>query len=115
MLQAALSSVPRSGGAHIDGGRAEVAIAAAAIAASNLVGGEEFQSEVWGPEGDMPPVPQDVIRLAAEVIDLLLNGDNDVKDDWSGDPGGAEWFAMMRRLHRVLAGGDSATPADQLW
>jgi hypothetical protein len=88
---------------YVDGDRAQVALAAAALVARDLPGGAEFQSRHYGPVNRIPPVPESLIPLAAEVVDCLLNGENDVKVDWirSGEPD--KWFAVTRRLRAVLA------------
>jgi hypothetical protein len=92
MLYAALAAVDSSG-SHVDATRAEVALAAAALVARNLTGGDEFQSPHYGPVKQIPPIPEILIPLAVDVIDCLLNGENDLKDNWSKSPEGAKWFS----------------------
>lgn len=113
MLHAALAAVGRCGG-DIDGSRAEVALAAAAVVARDLPGGAEFQSRYFGPRNRIPPILADLISLATGVADRLVNGENDVKDYWNESGKAARWLAMMRRLRTVLAGDPSST-MDPLW
>lgn len=98
----------------IDGARAEVAVAAAALASCNLVGGEEFQSEHYGPLKHLPPMPKDLIAVAADVVKSIIDGENDVKEYWSGTPDLDNWLAVMKRLRTVLAG-DSPGATEPLW
>jgi hypothetical protein len=109
MIRDALTAVG-SRDSYVDADRAEPALAAAALVARDLPGGEEFQSRYYGPENRIPQIPGSLIPLAAEVVDTLLNGENDVKVDWSesGEPG--KWFAATRRLHAVLAARSAAAP-----
>jgi hypothetical protein len=90
---------------YVDAERAQAALAAAALIARNLPGGEEFQSRSYGPDNRIPPIPENLIPLAAEVVDCLLNGENDVKVDLSASGKADKWFAATRRMRAVLAGG----------
>ncbi len=109
MIHDALAAV---GGrdSYVDAGRAEPALVAAALVARNLPGGEEFQSQHYGPANRIPPIPDNLIPLAAEVVDCLLNGENDVKVDLSASGKADEWLAATRRLHAVLAARSAAAP-----
>ncbi|MFJ2435290.1 DUF4259 domain-containing protein [Streptomyces anulatus] len=101
-IQAALASVAVDVSPHIDGGRAELAIAAAALTVRGVEGGDEFQSATWGPNGEIPQIPKELVALALEAISRLLVTSNDLRDDWGVEEGGAEWLAMLRRLKVVL-------------
>ncbi|MGW2266312.1 DUF4259 domain-containing protein [Streptomyces koyangensis] len=101
-IRAALASVAGDGSPHIDGGRAELAIAAAALTVRGVQGCDEFQSVAWGPNGEIPQIPKELVSLALEAISRLLVTSNDLGDDWSVEEEGAEWFAMLRRLKVVL-------------
>lgn len=113
LLRAALSAVAASDG-HVDAGRAEVAIAAAAVVARGFPDGEQFQSAVCGPTQNIPPVSSDFVTLAARAVDRLLDGDNDLSDDWSGEAEGEHWNGTLQRLSRVLSGEQTDSP-DKLW
>jgi|SRR5579859_4193430 len=113
MLHTALTAVD-TGGDYVDGARAEVALAAVALIARDLNGGAEFQSQHYGPAGHLPPIPKNLISLAVDVVDCLLNGENDVKRYWSESSEGDNWFAAMRRL-RVVLDGDPSSNMDPLW
>ncbi|WP_406841900.1 DUF4259 domain-containing protein (plasmid) [Streptomyces sp. AHU1] len=102
VIQEALASVAGDGSQHIDGGRAELAIAAAALTVREVEGGDEFQSATWGPNGEIPQIPKGLIPLALEAISRLLATSNDLRDDWSVEEEGVEWLAMLRRLKAVL-------------
>jgi hypothetical protein len=103
IIHAALTAVG-SCDSHVDASRAEVALAAAALVARNLAGGDEFQSRNYGPVNQIPSMPEGLIPLATEVVDCLLNGENDVKEDCCGGDEAEKWFSIIRRLHTVLAG-----------
>lgn len=103
MIYDALAAVG-SRDSYVDAGRAEPALAAAALVARNLPGGEELQSRNYGPANRIPPIPENLIPLAVEVVDCLLNGENDVKVDLRVSGKADEWFAVTRRLRAVLAG-----------
>ena len=103
MIYDALAAVSSCHG-YVDGFRAQVALAAAALVARNLTGGEEFQSQIYGPAKRIPAIPENLIPLAVEVVDCLLNGENDVKVDLSKSGKADKWFAATRRLRAVLVG-----------
>lgn len=102
MIYDALMEVGRNDG-YVNGSDAEVALAAVALVARNLSGGEEFQSEIYGPVNRIPSVPGNLIPLAVEVVDCLLNGENDLKVDLNASGKAETWFTSMRRLRAVLA------------
>jgi uncharacterized protein DUF4259 len=108
MIYEALAAVG-SRDSYVDGFRAQVALAAAGLIARNLPGGEEFQSRYYGPVNQIPPIPENLIPLAAEVVDCLLNGENDVKVDLRVSAEVDKWFAATRRLRAVLAGNSPDT------
>ncbi|XRQ08951.1 DUF4259 domain-containing protein [Actinomadura welshii] len=103
MLRAALVSVADDVSSHIDGDKAEIAIAAAALTVRKVEGGGEFQSAVYGPSSELPEIPKDLVPLALGAISRLLLKDNDLWDDWSQREGGDEWLAMLQRLKLVLS------------
>ncbi|MBT3161506.1 DUF4259 domain-containing protein [Streptomyces sp. Vc74B-19] len=117
-IRAALASVAGDSSPHIDGGSAELAIAAAALTVRGVEGGDEFQSATWGPSGEIPEIPKELVSLALEAISRLLATSNDLRDDWSVEEEGAEWLAMLRRLKEVLdrestAGFPLSAPSDE--
>ncbi|MEU6318104.1 DUF4259 domain-containing protein [Streptomyces sp. NPDC047009] len=114
MLRAALASVADDVSSHVDGGRAEIAIAAAALTARKAEGGEEFQSEVCGPSSELPEIPKDLVSLALDAVSRLLVRDNDLWDDWSQGRDGEEWLAMLQRLRLVLSR-ESVASQESLW
>ncbi|WP_230394941.1 DUF4259 domain-containing protein [Plantactinospora alkalitolerans] len=113
MLRTALAEVAYRSN-HIDAGRAEVAFAAAAVTARGLDGGEEFQPENLVSSEGVPLVPDDLMKLAREAVDRLLEGDNDVSDDWTAEGGVRKYNSMLRRLRSVLAN-EGATGQQGLW
>ncbi|MFJ1594095.1 DUF4259 domain-containing protein, partial [Kitasatospora albolonga] len=102
MLRAALASVANDASSHVDGGSAEMAIAAAALVARGMEGGGEFQSEVCGPSGDIPEIPEELTSLAVDAVSRLLFKENDLWDDRSQGGDGEEWLAMLQRLRSTL-------------
>lgn len=113
MLHAALTAVDTAGD-YVDGARAEMALAAVALVARDLNGGEEFQSPHYGPVSRLPPIPKDLISLAIDIVDCLVNGENDVKRYWSESSEADSWLTTMRRLRAVLDG-DPSSNIDPLW
>src|SRR5260370_34509219 len=95
---------------YVDGFRAQVALAAAALVARNLPGGEEFQSRHYGPANRIPPIPEDLVPLAAEVVDCLLNGENDVTMDLSASGKPDTWIAATRRPDAVVYASTACIP-----
>ena len=112
-LYDALLAVSSSAG-RVDGARTEVAVAAAALAARDLPGGEEFQPQHYGPKNQLPSIPKDLITVAADAVERIISGDNDVKDYWNGTRDSGKWLAAMTRLREILAG-DSHRAMDPLW
>ncbi|MEU0096506.1 DUF4259 domain-containing protein [Kribbella sp. NPDC006257] len=107
---AAALSVVAAGDGHIDAGRAEVAIAAAAIVVRDLPWGDRFQTSEEIPTQWVPVLSPDLLKLATGAIDRLLKGDNDLSDDWSGEADGGQWVGTLRQLGRVLSGEDAEPP-----
>jgi hypothetical protein len=99
---------------RIDGARVEPAVAAAALAARGIAGGEEFQSKHYGPVNNLPPIPKELIAVAADVVERIIDGENDVKEYWNGTSDSAAWLAVMKRLRMVLVS-DSLGAMDPLW
>ncbi|MEV6285895.1 DUF4259 domain-containing protein [Kribbella sp. NPDC051770] len=94
LLAEALSDVAEGIG-YVDARRAEIAVAAAAVVA----GGDEFGSEIYGPQVEVGSTAELVV-LAGRAVDRLLVGHNDL----SVEPDGLEWTANLRRLGEVLGG-----------
>jgi len=101
-------------GSQVNGAQAEVGLAAAALVARGLSGGDEFQSPHYGPANPIPAIPQDFIPVAFDVVSRVLDEDNDIRADWRENPDGDKWLTTMRRLRAVLASGFPGTE-DTLW
>ncbi|MFE9942026.1 DUF4259 domain-containing protein [Streptomyces hirsutus] len=114
MLRAALASVADDVSTHVIGGKAEIAIAAAALTVRKMEGGEEFQSEVCGPSSEIPEIPKDLAPLALDAVSRLLVKDNDLWEDWSQREDGDKWFSMLQRLNLVLSK-ESSDSQESLW
>jgi uncharacterized protein DUF4259 len=112
-LRAALVAVEGSVD-RIDAPDVEVAVAAAALVARDLEGGEEFKSSNYGRVRKLPSIPNDVILLAHDAVARIISSENDVKDYWDsiGDTG--KWHSMLQRLRMVLSSDDSSTTG-ALW
>ena len=58
--------------AYLDSDFGVEALAAAAIVARDLPGGQEFTSDAYGPDEPIPPIPADLYPLAVRAIDRIL-------------------------------------------
>jgi hypothetical protein len=114
MLRSALVSVVDDVGTRINGGTAEVAIAAAALTVRETEGGDEFQSEICGPSCELPVISQDLTLLALDSVPRLLAGSSDLWDDWSKREGGEVWVSVLQRLKSVLIRKSSGSQ-ESLW
>ncbi|MEU9034118.1 DUF4259 domain-containing protein [Streptomyces sp. NPDC048352] len=89
--------------------RADEAVAAAALVASQCPGGEPADP-VYGPEEPLPDLTG-LRDLALRALDRVMTGPSELMDLWAGEDGGP-WRANVRRLQDVLAprdpGGDRA-------
>jgi hypothetical protein len=113
MLREALVEVGRHEG-YIDAPIVEVAVAAAALVARNLEGGEEFQSQHYGPKKPIPAIPRDLITIASSAVERIIVGENDVKEYWQDAHDSGQWIASMKRLQTILSAG-SFGATDTLW
>jgi hypothetical protein len=91
--------------AYLDSDFGVKALAAAAIVARDLPGGQEFTSDAYGPEEPIPPIPADLYPLAVRAIDRILGEDSEIRQLWlEGDEtGDSPWLASPRRLRDILA------------
>jgi hypothetical protein len=99
---------------HLEGSSVDAAIAAASLAARDLPGGDEFRSEVVCPKEGVPPAPNALICAAIKAVDIVIDGDNDLKEDLGKSVDGGRWCAMLERLRMVLAK-QYPSPQGYLW
>jgi hypothetical protein len=95
---------------YVDDGDGTEAVAAAAIVAGQLPGGEEFEADVHGPDEPIGPLPDDLRELAVRALDRVLGESSEVAELWAvggrpdpDDRSEATWFGVMRRLRATLA------------
>ncbi|XVQ11975.1 DUF4259 domain-containing protein [Spirillospora sp. CA-255316] len=81
---------------------ADPAIAAAALVAAQQPGGAPIDS-VYGPEQPIPPLPAELVPLAAAALDRVTASDSEIRQLWEETPGYAAWHAEITSLKAVLA------------
>jgi hypothetical protein len=79
------------------------AVAAAALVASRLPGGEQLLSNNYGPEESIPDLPPSVIPLAISAVDRVLGDNSELAALWAeGTQGPGRWQTSMQQLRTVL-------------
>ena len=90
------------------------AVAAAALVASRLPGGEEFAPDHYGPTGPIPDLPSDFVPLAIKAVDRVLASASELQSLWAEDTRAERpWHSSVLRLRSALAGPDSGTPTSE--
>jgi hypothetical protein len=104
LMRRALDAVIACDG-YLDSDFGVEALAAAAIVARDLPGGQDFTSDAYGPDEPIPPIPADLYPLAVRAIDRILGEDSEIRQLWlEGDEtGDGLWLASTRRLRDILA------------
>jgi hypothetical protein len=62
----------------------------------------------------VPPAPNALICAAIKAVDIVIDGDNDLKEDLGKSVVGGRWCAMLERLRMVLAK-QYPSPQGYLW
>lgn len=85
------------------------AVAAAALVACRLPGGEQFVPNGYGPEAPIPDLPADLVPLAISAVDRILAADSELASLWSEDLRAQRpWHNSMLQLRSVLLNATTA-------
>jgi hypothetical protein len=85
---------------YLDSDDGAVAVAAAALVASQCPGGEPVTT-AYGPDKPLPVLATDLRPLAVKALDAVLGEDSELRELW--DEGGDEQLAAgIARLREVL-------------
>ena len=88
---------------HLDLDEGAPAVAAAALVAYRLPGGEQFAPNGYGPEAAVPVLPADVVPLAIRAIERVLAANSELASLWSEDMRAQRpWHTSMQQLKSVL-------------
>ena len=88
---------------HLDLGEGAPAVAAAALVADRLPGGEQFAPNSYGPETPIPVLPANLVPLAIRAVDRVLAANSELASLWSEDMRAQRpWHASMLQLKSVL-------------
>ncbi|MGW2558053.1 DUF4259 domain-containing protein [Streptomyces sp. NPDC001514] len=90
---------------YVEAPDADEALAAVALVAAGLPGGEPVDP-VYGPEEPVPALPADLPALGVRAIDRILAPESELAELWgdADDAGDAdEWRGIVARLRSVLA------------
>lgn len=106
LIRQALETAIREEG-DLDGRLGAVAVAAAALVASQCPDGEPADP-VYGPEEPLPALPVELRALAVQALDRVTGPGSDLPGLWGEAEDAAEWRSGIVRLRAVLfAGGTS--------
>lgn len=79
------------------------AVAAAALVACRLPGGEQFAPNGYGPKAPVPTLPLALVPLAISAVDRVLAADSELASLWSEDIRAQKpWHTSMLQLKSVL-------------
>lgn len=79
------------------------AIAAAALVACRLPGGEQFAPNGSGPEAPIPKLAPDLVPLAIDAVDRVLAANSELAELWSEDMRAHRpWHTSTLQLKSVL-------------
>jgi hypothetical protein len=102
MIRAALTAAVENDD-YLDYGDGAPAVAAAALVAHRLPGGEQFAPNNYGPQAPVPNLPPDLIQLAIGAVERVLGDDSELAELWSEDLRAQRpWRASMQQLKSVL-------------
>ncbi|GAA1994122.1 DUF4259 domain-containing protein [Catenulispora subtropica] len=77
MVRAALTAAVENDG-YLDLDEGAPAVAAAALVAYRLPGGEHFAPNGYGPEAPVPDLPPDLVPLAISAVERVLGEDSEL-------------------------------------
>ena len=80
------------------------AVAAAALVAAGMPGGEGFAPPPYSPKQPIPALPSDFIDLAIRAVDRVMADKSELRELWEeGGSGEGPWHASIHRLRATLA------------
>ncbi|MFD0338412.1 DUF4259 domain-containing protein [Streptomyces sp. NPDC127117] len=88
---------------YLDSDEAVIAVASAALVASQCPGGEPVTT-AYGPDKPLPVLATDLRPLAVKALDAVLGEDSELRELWD-DAGDKEWAPGIARLREVLVAG----------
>jgi hypothetical protein len=104
MIRVALATAMETDG-YLDLDDGAPAVAAAALVACHLPGGEPFLPGNYGPEAPIPDLPPSFVPLAISAIDRVLGDNSELAALWAeGTQGPGPWQTSMRQIKAVLLG-----------
>ncbi|MFE7774600.1 DUF4259 domain-containing protein [Streptomyces sp. NPDC057445] len=89
---------------YVEAPDADEALAAAALVAAGLPGGDPVHP-VYGPEEPVPTLPADCQALAVRAIDRILAPESELADLWVDAGDADEWRVVLARMRAVLGEG----------
>lgn len=111
VIRAALLAAVENNDGYLDLDVGAPAVAAAALIASRMPGGEGFIPSHYGPQALLPGFPPDLAQLAIRAVDRVLADKSELQSLWAEDMrADRPWHSSMKRLRSVLAGPDNRTP-----
>lgn len=92
--------------AYLDLSEGAPAVAAAALVAFRLPGGEQFAPNTYGLRAPIPELPPDLIPLAIRAVERVLGENSELAALWSEDMRAHRpWHTSMQQLKSVLLSG----------
>lgn len=103
MIRAALLAAIDNDG-YLDSSDGVLAVAAAALVAAGMPGGEGFAPIPYGPKQPIPTLSNDFIDLAIRAVDRVVADKSELRELWEeGGSGEGPWHSSMHRLRSALA------------
>jgi hypothetical protein len=106
LLREALRAVVEEPG-YLDSHDAARAVAAAALVAAQCPGGAPVTT-VYGPDGGIPPLPDELRGIAVRALDRVVGDDSEMLDLWAEAGEATAWCAGVDALRAVLGGAVTA-------
>ncbi|MFF2957772.1 DUF4259 domain-containing protein [Streptomyces sp. NPDC057963] len=88
------------GATYLESDEGGIAVAAAALVASQCPGGEPVTT-AYGPDKPLPVLATDLRPLAVKALDAVLGENSELRELWD-DAGDKEWAPGITRLREVL-------------
>jgi Domain of unknown function (DUF4259) len=102
MIHAVLMTAIETDG-YLDLDDGAPAVAAAALVACRLTGGEQFLPNNYGPDEPILGLPPSFIPLAISAVDRVLGDNSELAELWAeGTQEPHPWQTSMRRMKAVL-------------
>jgi hypothetical protein len=86
---------------YLDASVGAIAVAAAAIVATQQPGGEAVDPE-YGPKEPVPALPETMPTLAVQALDRVLAGESALRELWDSSDERQSWLDEIEDLRRTL-------------